>query len=149
MSEKILAAIVGAVISAVATLIVGIYGDLLPSLMPALDGVSAGTYVKIVLLLLIVLGLVLALCVVLYMKSKPYKPRALSGKAFGYRWSAELEYDRRPGEVVIEVQWLCPAHKVWLGAKSANVPETTYNRLWCRKCDGFHDMMVGGAPVYT
>jgi hypothetical protein len=149
VSEKALSAIFGAVVSAVATLTVGIYGDLLPSLMPALDGVSAGTYVKIVLLLLILLSLVLAACVVLYMKSTVYKPRALFGKTFGYRWSAELDYNKKPGEIDIEVQWLCPVHKVWLGAKSANVPETTYSRLWCRKCDGFHDMIISGAPAYA
>jgi hypothetical protein len=147
--DKVLSAVVGAVISAVAALVVGIYGDLLPSVMPALERVSAGTYVKIVVLLLIVLALVVVACAVLYMKGKPYKPRALSGKAFGYRWSAELEYDRRPGDVDIEVQWICPVHKVWLGAKSANIPETTYSRLWCRKCDRFHDMIVGGAPMYA
>jgi hypothetical protein len=147
--DKILLLVIGAVVSAVATLIVGIYGDLLPAVLPALERVPAGTYAKTIVLLLIVLALVAATCVILYMKSKPYRPRALAGTKFGYRWSAELEYDRRSGEVDIEVQWICPRHKVWLGAKSAEIPETTYSRLWCMKCNGFHDMMVGGAPMYA
>ena len=149
MKDKILSAVIGAVISAVAALVVGIYSDLLPSVVPALQKVSAVIYVRVVLLLLIALGLVSVACVILYMKSKPYKPRALSGKAFGYQWSAELDYGIRPGETDIELQWLCPKHKVWLGIKSAEIPGTAYHRLWCMKCDDFYDMVVGGDTIYV
>ena len=149
MKDKILSGAIGAVITAVTALLVGIYSDLLPSIMPSLQKISPVTYIRIVLLLLIALAFVAIVCVVLYIKSKPYKPRALTGKAFGYRWSAELDYNRRPGETYIEMQWLCPKHKVWLGIKSADVRGTAYHRLWCMKCDKFYDMAVGGDRIYV
>lgn len=135
--------------SGTGALIVSIYGDVLPALLPALQGVAAATYVKVVLLLLLLLVCAVALALALYQKSKPYRLRALSGKDFGFGWSAELDYSGKREEVEIELQWLCPKHKVFLGIKSAEIPNTEYYRLWCAKCDQFHDMISGGAPVYV
>jgi hypothetical protein len=38
---------------------------------------------------------------------------------------------------------------VHFGIKSAEVPETTYHTLWCRKCDKFYEMESGGDPVHV
>ena len=149
LRESIVPALIGAVLSALGALIVSIYGDLLPALLPALRGVAPATYVKVVLLLLLLLGCAAALAIALYQKTKPYRPRALSGKDFGFTWSAELDYSKKREEVEIELQWLCPKHKVFLGAKDAEVPNTAYYRLWCDKCGQFYDMISGGAPVYV
>jgi hypothetical protein len=149
LRESVVPALVGAALSGLGALILSIYADFLPGLLPALQGVTAKTYVKIVLLLVLLLACAVALIVALYAKSKPYRPRALSGKDFGFRWSAEIDYSNKRKDVEIALQWLCPKHNVFLGIKSAEIPETAYYRLWCRKCDGFHDMISGGAPVYV
>lgn len=147
--ELILPAAVGAVLSGLGALAVSIYADFLPALMPALQNVAAQTYVKIVLLLLLVLVLVAAVAMALYVRAKPYRPRSLLGRAFGFKWSAELDYTNKREEIEIELQWLCPKHKVFLGVKSAEVPETAYNSLWCAKCGRVYEMTSGGAPVYV
>jgi hypothetical protein len=147
--ELFLPAAVGAVLSGLGALAVNIYADFLPALMPALQNVGAETYVKIVLLLLLVLGLVAAVAIALYLKAKPYRPRSLWGKAFGFKWSAELDYTKKREEIEIELQWLCPKHKVFFGIKSAEAPETAYYNLWCAKCGRVYEMTSGGAPVYV
>jgi hypothetical protein len=149
LRESLIPALVGAALSGVGALVLGIYADILPALLPALQGVTAKTYVKIVLLLLLLLTCAIALSVVLYIKSNPHRPRALTGKDFGFKWSAEIDYDSKRKDDEIELQWLCPKHNVFLGIKSAEIPETTYYRFWCQKCDAFHDMLSGGAPVYV
>ena len=149
LKESLVPALVGAVLSSLGALVVGIYSDLLPALLPSLQDVAAGTYVKMILLLFLLLVCAVALVVALYQKTKPYRPRALSGKDFGFNWSAELDYSKKREEVEIEVQWLCPKHKVFLGAKDAGIPNTAHYRLWCAKCNGFHDMVSGGVSVYV
>jgi len=149
LKESLVPALVGAVLTGLGALVLGIYGDLLPALLPALQAVAATTYVKVVLLLLLLLGCAIALAIALYQRTKPYGPRALSGKDFGFNWSAEIDYSKKREEVEIAVQWLCPKHKVFLGIKDAEIPNTAYYRLWCAKCNGFHDMISGGAPVYV
>jgi hypothetical protein len=149
LRESVVPALVGAALTGVGALVVSIYVDFLPTLLPALQGVAAKTYVKIVLLLLLLLICTIALAVVLYVKSRPFRPRALAGKDFGFKWSAEIDYTSKRKGDEIELQWLCPKHNVFLGIKSAEIPETTYYRFWCQKCDAFHDMISGGAPVYV
>lgn len=147
--ELVLPALVGSVLSGLGALALSIYADFLPVLLPALEHVAASTYVKIVLLLLLILGLVTSVAIALYVKTKPYRPRSLSGKAFGFRWSAELDYTKKQEEIGIEFQWLCPKHKVFLGIKPAGVSETAYYNLWCAKCGHVHEMKSGGASVYV
>jgi len=148
-SRDIILALFGSIVSAIGALLLSIYADLLPGLLPALQGVTAETYVKIILLLFLVVALIAAVAVTLYVKAKPYKPRSLSGKAFGFKWSAELDYSKKREEIEIELQWLCPKHGVFLGIKSAEIPETAYYNLWCAKCGHIHEMKSGGAPVYV
>ena len=107
------------------------------------------TYVKIVLLLLLLLACAFALVITLYAKTKPYRPLALSGKDFGFKWLVELDYSNKRKEVEVELRWLCPKHNIFLGIKPAEIPETAYYRLWCCKCNDFHDMISGSAPVYV
>lgn len=149
LKESVVPALVGAVLSGLGALVLSIYGDLLPALLPALKNVPSATYVKVVLLLLLLLGCAVALAIALYQRTKLYRPRALSGKDFGFNWSAELDYSKKREEVEIELQWLCPKHKIFLGIKDAEIPDTAYYRLWCAKCNDFHDMISGGAPVYV
>jgi hypothetical protein len=149
LKESLVPALIGAVLSGLGALVLGIYSDLLPVLLPSLQGVAVATYIKVVLLLLLLLACAVALAIVLYQKTKPYHPRALSGKDFGFNWSAELDYNKKREEVEIELQWVCPKHKVFLGVKDAKIPNTAYYRLWCDKCNEFHDMTSGGAPVYV
>jgi len=147
--RDIVLALVGSILSALGALGLSIYSDLLPRILPALQTVAAETYVKIILLIVLVLLLVTAVAVALYIKGRPYRPRSLWGKAFGFKWSAELDYSQKGEDIEIELQWLCPRHGVFLGLKSAEIPETAYYNLWCRKCDHVHEMKSGGAPVYV
>lgn len=141
-------ALVGSILSGLGALVLSIYSDFLPVLIPALQSVAPQTYLKIVLLLVLLLLLVAAVAIALVVNAKPYRPRTLSGKAFGFRWSAELDYSKKREEVEIELQRLCPIHAVFLGAKSAEVPETTYHNLWCAKCDRTYEMKSQGDKVY-
>ena len=59
-----------------------------------------------------------------------------------------MDYSGKREEVVIELQWLCPKHAVFLGAKSAEVPETAYHNLWCDKCRQIYEMKSQGDTVY-
>lgn len=146
--DSVVPVLVGSILSGLGALALSIYSDFLPALIPALQNVAPQTYVKIVLLLVLLLLLVAAVAIALIVKTKPYRPRALSGKGFGFRWSAELDYSKKREEVEIELQWLCPKHAVFLGAKSAEVPETTYHNLWCAKCDRTYEMTSQGDTVY-
>jgi len=147
--RDIVLALLGSIVSALGALALSIYADLLPGLLPALQSVSAETYVKIILLLVLVLSLLTAIAVALYVKARPYRPSSLWGKAFGFKWSAELDYSKKREEIEIELQWLCPKHGVFLGIKSAEIPETAYYNLWCSKCGHIHEMKSGGASVYV
>ena len=147
--RDVLLALMGSIVSALGALVLGIYADLLPGILPALQNVAAETYIKVIFLLFLVLVLVAAVAGALYVKTKSYKPRSLSGKAFGFKWSAELDYSKKREETKIELQWLCPKHGVFLGVKSAEIPETAYRNLWCRKCDQIYEMKSAGAPVYV
>ncbi len=126
-----------------------VYTDFVPALLPVLQTVAPVTFVRIILLLLLLLLLVAAVAVVLYFRAKPYKPRSLTGKAFGFKWSAELDYTSKREEVGIELQWFCPKHAVFLGIKPAEVRDAAYYSLWCAKCDHLHEMKSAGAPVYV
>lgn len=147
--DKLVPSLIGLVLGGLGTLVLGIYSDMLPALLPALGNVAPQTYLKIVLLLFLVLLLVTAVAIALYLRAKPYRPRALSGKAFGFEWSAELDYRGKRAEVDIEVQWLCPRHGVFFGRKSAEVPETAYHNLWCAKCGQIYEMKAQGDTVYV
>ena len=113
------------------------------------QNVAPATFVKILLLLTLIILLVVAVVIVFYVRTKSYKPRALTGKAFGFKWSAELDYSGKREEVAIELQWLCPKHAVFLGIKPAEVLETTDYNLWCAKCGHIYHMKSQGDPVYV
>lgn len=147
--DNVLPALLGAIISGLGALALSIYSDFLPVLMPALQSVAPHTYVKIILLLVIVLLFVAVVATVLFIKAKTYRPHSISGKEFGFKWSAELDYSKKREEVEIELQWLCPKHSVFLGVKSAEVPETDYSNLWCAKCGKVYEMESHGAKVYV
>lgn len=147
--DTLVPALIGAILSGLGILALSIYTDFLPALTLAFQNVAPATFVKILLLLALVLLLVAAFAIVLYIRTKSYKPRSLTGKAFGFRWSAELDYSGKREEVAIELQWLCPKHSVFLGIKSAEVPETTYYNLWCAKCGNVYHMKSQGDPVYV
>ena len=147
--EKVVLVLVGAILSGLGALSLSIYSDLLPALLPALQNVAPSTFVKIILLLVIVLLLVASVAIAFYLRTKSYRPRSLSGKAFAFAWSAEIDYSGKREEVAIELQWLCPKHAVFLGIKSAEVPETAYYNLWCAKCGQIYQMKSHGDPVYV
>jgi hypothetical protein len=147
--ELVVPALVGSVLGALGTLLLSIYTDLLPSLLPGLQLVSVTAYLKIIALLVVLFGLTVAVAIVFYFRAKGYRPRVMFGEDFGFEWSAELDYrGKRREEVEIELQFLCPKHHVFLGAKGAEVPDAAYYRLWCAKCDCFYEMMSAGSPVY-
>lgn len=148
INNKIIPGLIGAIISGICLLVASIYSDLLPELMPSLLNISIETYLKLISLLFLVLLLVAAIAVAFYRKSVEFKPLVLRGRDFGYDWSAKIDYEGKHNDIEIELQWLCPQHKIFLGAISAEVPETTYYVLWCRKCDQIHSMESGGSPVY-
>ncbi len=147
--DSVLPALLGSILSGLGALALSIYSDFLPVLVPALQSVAPHTYVKIILLFVLVLLFVAAVAIVLFVKAKTYRPRSLSGKAFGFRWSAELDYSKKREEVEIELQWLCPKHAVFLGIKSAEVSETAYSNLWCAKCGQIYEMKSHGDTVYV
>lgn len=95
------------------------------------------------------LVLVVVFAIVLFVRTKPSRPLALSGKKFGFRWSAELDYSKKREEVEIELQWLCPKHGVFLGIKSAEIPETAYHNLWCDRCGRNYEMKSYGDTIYV
>lgn len=147
--DTLVPALFGSILSGLGILVVGIYTDFIPALLPALQTIAPVTFVRIILLLLLLLLLVAAVAAVLYFRTKPYQPRSLTGKAFGFKWSAELDYTGKREEVGIELQWFCPKHAVFLGIKPAEVPDAAYYSLWCRKCDHLHEMKSAGDPVYV
>jgi uncharacterized protein YbaR (Trm112 family) len=146
--EKILNILTEAIFSGIIFLTTSIYSDLIPEIMPALLNISTEIYVKIIVLLVFLLILLCFITILLYQKTREYKPLALKRKGFGYNWSAKISYGGRRDPVDIELQWICPQHKTFLGCMSAEVPETAYHVLWCRKCDRVHPMETGGGPVY-
>ena len=147
--DSVVPVLVGSILGGLGALALSIYSDFLPTLIPALQNVAPQTFVKIVLLLVLLLLLVAAVAVALFVKTKSYRPRSLLGKAFGFRWSAELDYSKKSEEVEVELQWLCPKHAVFLGVKSAKVPEAAYHNLWCAKCDRTYEMKSQGDTVYV
>lgn len=147
--DNIVPFLVGAVLTGIGSLALSIYTDFLPDLIPALGSVAPAIYVKVSLLLLLLLLLTAAIALSIFLKAKPYRPRAMSGKKFGFSWSAELDYSKKKNGVEIELQWLCPKHKIQLGIKSAQVPETLYHHLWCRQCDKTYEMRSQGDVVYV
>lgn len=148
IKNKIIPGLIGAIISGICLLAASIYSDLLPKIMPSLLNISIETYLKLISLLFLLLLLTAAIAIALYRKSAEFKPLALRGREFGYDWSAKIDYSGKRDDIEIELQWLCPQHKVFLGAKSAEIPETAYYVLWCSKCDRIHSMSSGGSPVY-
>lgn len=148
--DTVLRVLLGSILGAIGALVLNIYSDLLPRLMPALQGIAPGTYVNIILLLSLVLLLVVAVAITLYLKTRPYRPHSLWGKAFGFKWSAELDYSKeRQDEVEIQLQWLCPRHGIFLNVKSAEVPDAAYSNLWCPKCNRIYEMKSQGDTVYV
>ena len=148
--DNLIPTLIGAILGGLGALALSIYTDFLPALTPAFQNIAPATFVKIILLLALVLFFVATVAIVFYVRTKSYKPRSLTGKAFGFKWSAELDYSSKRGEeVAIELQWLCPKHAVFLGIKSAEVPETTYYNLWCAKCGHIYHMKSQGDPVYV
>lgn len=147
--DNIVSTLIGAILSGLGALALSIYDDFLPALIPSLSNVAPNTYIKLFALLILLFGFAVIIAVVALLKARPYRPRALSGRKFGFQWSAELDYSNKRSEVEIELQWLCPKHGVHLGIKSAEVPETTYHTLWCRKCDKFYEMKSKGDPVHV
>lgn len=146
--DSIVPVLIASVLTGLGAIALSIYSDFVPALIPALQSVPPKTYVKIVLLLLLLLSLVVAVAVALWLKAKPYRPRALFGKAFGFKWSAEIDYSNRREEIEIELQWLCPKHAVFLGKKDAKVPDSAYSNLWCAKCDQVYQLESEGDSVY-
>ena len=147
--EHLVSGFVGLVIGGLGTLALSVYSDLLPVLLPALGNVPPQIYVKVVLLLALLLLIMAALSVAQHLRTRPYRPRALFGRAFGFRWSAQLDYRGIRDEVDIEIQWICPKHDVFFGIKSAGVPETTYHNLWCSKCAQIYEMKATGDTIYV
>ncbi|APW42076.1 hypothetical protein [Rhodoferax saidenbachensis] len=147
--ENIVPTSIGAILSGVGALAMSIYSDFLPGLIPVLKSIAPEIYIKISALLALLFVLAAALALVAFMKARPYRPRALAGKKFGFQWTAELDYSNKRSEVEVEVQWLCPKHGVHLGIKSAEIPETTYHTLWCMKCDKSYPMQSHGDAVHV
>lgn len=146
--DNIIPALVGSILSGIALFAAEIYTDFLPAFIPALKTIAPETYVKIILFLVLLLVLVAMTATAIYLKARPYRPRALSGKKFGFRWSAEIDYSNKRSEADIELQWLCPKHKVYLGIKSAKIPETMYSTLWCMNCDKLYEIKSLGDVVH-
>lgn len=148
VKDNIIPLTIGSIIGAIGALILSIYSDVLPVVLPSLEKVPVTIYIKISILLILLLFLTVIIGVVYFLKSRSFTPRTLSGKEFGFEWSAKLGYRGEQGEVDVELQWLCPKHAVFLHTKSANVPETIYDNLFCPKCDHVYEMKSNGDSVY-
>jgi hypothetical protein len=146
--DKLLPLLVGAIISSLGAIALSISSDLVPSIMPALKTLPVQLYIKLILLLLLVLLTLSVLAFVLYLRSKDYKPRAMKGSFSGINWVAEINYSDKRHEVSIETHWLCPRHKTFLGLKDAEVPNCSYNNLFCRKCNHLYELKSDGDIVY-
>jgi len=141
--------LIGAALTGLGAVLLSIYADVLPLLLPALTTVPIATLLKVIALLLLSLVLAGLVAVGLFLHSKPKRPLVLYGKEFGLKWVAELDYSRkRNTEVEVEVHWFCPKHRVLLGAKSAEIPDTAYYTLFCAKCDRLYPLEIAGAPVH-
>lgn len=147
--DNIVSGLIGAILGGLGTLALSIYDDFLPALIPALTTVSPSTYIKLFALLILLFCLAAIVAVTALLKVRSNRPRVLSGRKFGFRWSAELDYSNKRSGVEIDLQWLCPKHGVHLGVKSAEIPETTYHTLWCHKCDKYYEMKSKGDSVHV
>ena len=149
IKENVIPFIIGSILTSIGALLISIYSDVLPVIWPSLESISTAIYLKISVLLVLLLVLAIAIAIIFFLKTKSFMPRVLSGKDFGFEWSAELDYRGKREEVDIELQWLCPKHSVFFHIKSAEVPETAYNNLFCPKCDSIYKMNSGGDTVYV
>jgi len=149
IKENIIPFVIGSILSGIGALLIGIYSDVLPVILPSLESISTTIYLKISALLILLLVLTSIIAIVLFLKTKSFMPRTLSGKDFGFEWSAELDYRGQREEVDIDLRWLCPTHSIFFHIKSAEVPNTAYNNLFCPKCDRIYEMESGGDIVYV
>ena len=143
--EFFIPAMIGAMLSALCAVLFSIYADFLP----ILQSITIAIYIKIIGLLLLILIFLIVAVVRLYLKAKVYRTLALEGKKFGFKWSARLTYEDRKRDVKIEIQWLCPKHKLFLHTKPAEIPEKAYSKFWCTKCKTIQEMKSDKALVYV
>jgi len=147
--DKILPILIGAIISAIGAIILSISSDLFPSIMPVFETLTVQLYLKLILLLLLLLIIISFLSIVLFLKSKNYKPLTMKGSYSGFKWVAEIKYDDKKNGVSIEIHWICPKHGIFLGWKDAEVPECNYYNLFCRKCNQIYKLKSNGDVVYV
>lgn len=127
---------------------VAVWNDVLTSILPALKQAAPESLLRwLALFVLAFLGMA-GWAVSLWLKRKPYRPPLVTGRKFGYAWSAAITYQGQDG-FTVWVSWTCPKHKVDLGSVSANVPETTYSQLWCHQCGKVHPLHAAGDRIYV
>lgn len=146
--DKILPILIGSIIASLGALVLSIASDFAPPILPVLEALPVQLYLKLVLLLLLVISVISFLAIVLLWRSKDYKPRSLSGTYSDINWVAEISYKDKKREVSIELHWLCPKHKVFLGVKDAEVPDCRYYNLFCQKCDQVYELKSNGETIY-
>jgi len=147
--DNILPILIGALLSAIGALLLSISSDLAPPIIPVLNDLPTQLYLKLILLLSLLLVILSVLLVIIALKSKTHKPRSMKGSYSGFKWVAKLDYTDKRRDVSIEMHWLCPSHKTFLGWKDAEVPECVYHNLYCRKCDKVFELKSNNDVVYV
>ena len=148
IKQHLIALLLGAVLGTLGTLLIGIYSDLAPTLLPVLQAVPIQTYIRIIGFLVLLLAAIIALAFALYRRGSAFRPQTLSGRKFGLKWRVVIDYQQARRHRAIEIHWLCPKHKVYLGAKNAEVPDCSYYTLYCMKCDRLYEMKSRGDVIY-
>jgi len=149
IKQHIIPMAIAALGSFVVYILLSIFSDMLPVLLPSLKEIAVVVYIKMILLLIaIILILVLIICAIIN-KSKPHKPRAMSGKFHNIEWSAEIEYreGREYRDVRTHIVWLCPKYKTPLSLKQMDAPNAKYHTLYCSKCKKTHDVENKGEII--
>ena len=139
--------LLGVVVTVFGAILISIWSDVVPSAMPALKDLPIELYIKIILLLLLLL-VASILGYVLYIRTKDYRPRTMKGRFSGINWIAEIDYRAHIQDIGIDIHWLCPKHRTFLGAKDAEVPNCCYRNLFCRKCDELYELKSAGDTIY-
>lgn len=148
LKDKILPLLIGAVITGIFTLLVSIFSELLPTISPFLSETPPSLYLKSILLLVVILLLCFLLIFFLYERTKEFRPFRKKGKYQGFKWIADIkDYDSRKGWDVW-INFICPVHKVHLGAKDANIPECSYHVLWCSHCNKTYPIKSAGDTIH-
>ena len=146
--DKILPILIVSFIIGIISWLGSIFSGILTIIYPSLKELPISLCLKIILFLSIFLLITVSIVLILYNKSKEFKPFRKKGKYQGFNWVANIkEYDPHQGWD-IWINFICPIHKVYLGAKDAEVPECCYSVLWCSHCNKQYPIYIKGDIIH-